>query len=41
MKTLLCCIARKANQYILEYIEYYKQLGFSHIVIYYNNKRQK
>lgn len=37
MKTLLCCIARKENRYLREYVEYYERLGFSHICIYDNN----
>lgn len=37
MKTLLCCIGRRENQYIREYVEYYKGIGFTHICIYDNN----
>ena len=37
MKTLLCCIARKENRYLREYVEYYKELGFTHICLYDNN----
>lgn len=37
MKTLLCCIGRKENQYIREYVEYYKNLGFTNICLFDNN----
>lgn len=37
IKTLLCCIGRKENQYIREYVEYYKGLGFTNICLYDNN----
>lgn len=37
MKTLLCCIGRRENQYIREYVEWYKNLGFTNIVICDNN----
>lgn len=37
MRTLLCCIGRKENQYIREYVEYYKALGFTNICLYDNN----
>ena len=37
MKTLLCCIGRKENAYIREYIEYNKALGFTNICLYDNN----
>lgn len=37
MKTLLCCIGRKENQYIREYVEWYKNLGFTNIVLIDNN----
>lgn len=37
MRTLLCCIGRKENQYIREYVEYYKKLGFTNICLYDNN----
>lgn len=37
MRTLLCCIGRKQNQYIREFVEYYKNLGFTNILLYDNN----
>lgn len=37
LKTLLCCIGKRENQYIRDFIEYYKRLGFTHIVICDNN----
>ena len=37
MKVALCCIGRMENRYILEYVEYYKQLGVDKIFIYDNN----
>lgn len=37
MKILLCCIGRLENQYIREYVEYYKDLGVTNICIYDNN----
>ena len=37
IRTLLCCIGRQENQYIREYVEYYKNLGITNIVLYDNN----
>ena len=37
MKVALCCIGRLENQYAVEYIEYYKDLGVDKIFIYDNN----
>lgn len=37
MKTLLCCIARIENEYIKEYVDYYKSLGVTNICLYDNN----
>ena len=37
LRTLLCCIGRKENQYIREYVEYYKGLGFTNVCLYDNN----
>lgn len=37
MKTLLCCIGRLENQYIREYVEYYKNLGVTNICLFDNN----
>ena len=37
IKTLLCCIGRQENQYIREYVEYYKNLGITNICLYDNN----
>ena len=37
MNTLLCCIGRQENQYIREFVEYYKNLGFTNICLYDNN----
>ena len=37
MKTLLCCIGRRENQHIREFVEWYKKLGFTNIVLYDNN----
>ena len=39
MNILLCCIAKTENQYIREFIEYYKTLGVSHICIFDNNDK--
>lgn len=38
LKTLLCCIGRLENQYIREYVEYNKNLGFTNICLYDNNR---
>lgn len=38
MRTLLCCIGRLENDYIREYVEYYKNLGFTNICLYDNNR---
>lgn len=37
IRTLLCCIGRQENQYIREYVEYYKNLGVTNICLYDNN----
>ena len=37
MKTLLCCIGRKENNHIREFVEWYKNLGFTNIVLCDNN----
>ena len=38
MKTLLCCIGRNENRYVREYVKYYKDLGFTNICLYDNNR---
>jgi len=38
LKTAVCCIACQENDYIREWVEYYKKLNFTHIFIYDNNK---
>lgn len=35
--TLVCCIGKNENRYVREYVEWYKNLGVSHIRIYDNN----
>lgn len=37
MKVALCCIGRLENQYAIEYVDYYKSIGFDKIFIYDNN----
>lgn len=37
MKVALCCIGRLENQYAVEFVEWYKKLGFDKIAIYDNN----
>lgn len=37
MKVALCCIGRLENRYAIEYVEYYKKLGFDKIIIIDNN----
>lgn len=37
MKVALCCTAKLENNYILEFVEHYKSLGFDKIFIYDNN----
>ena len=37
MKVALCCIGRLENQYAVEFVEWYKKLGFNKIFIYDNN----
>jgi hypothetical protein len=38
MKVALCVIGRLENRYALEYVEYYKDLGFDKIFVYDNNR---
>lgn len=38
MKVALCCIGRLENQYAVEFVEWYKKLGFDKIFIYDNNR---
>jgi hypothetical protein len=37
MQTAICCIAKCENDYLIEWVEYHLNLGFSHIYIYDNN----
>lgn len=37
MKTLLCCIGKNENEYAREYVEWYKNLGYTNICLYDNN----
>lgn len=37
MKVALCCIGRLENQYAVEFVEWYKKLGFDRITIFDNN----
>ena len=37
VKTLVCGIAKLENDYIREWVEHYKKLGFTNVVIYDNN----
>ena len=37
MNVAICCIGKCENRYIKEFIEWYKNLGFSHIYLYDNN----
>lgn len=37
MKTLLCTIAKYENKYLREFVEWYKSIGFTNIVLYDNN----
>ena len=37
MKVALCCIGRLENQYAVEFVEWYKSIGFDKIFIYDNN----
>lgn len=36
-KVLLCCIGKMENNYIREYVEHYKSIGFDNICLYDNN----
>ena len=38
IKICLCAIAKKENLYIPEYLNYYKNIGYSHIFLYDNNE---
>lgn len=37
LSVALCCIVKRENEYLDEYVNYYHDLGFSHIYIYDNN----
>lgn len=37
LKTVIVCIVKKENQYLREFVEYYKNLGFTNIILYDNN----
>lgn len=37
IKTLICCIGKNENRYIRDYVEWYKNLGLTHICLYDNN----
>jgi len=36
-KILLCCIGKMENNYIREFVEHHKSIGFDNIVLYDNN----
>ena len=36
-KTCLCCIVKMENLYLRDFVEYYKNIGFTNIVLYDNN----
>lgn len=37
VKTLICCIGKNENRYVRHYVEWYKNLGVTHICLYDNN----
>ena len=37
IKVALCCMAKKENLYLREWVEYHLEMGFTHIFIYDNN----
>ena len=37
LKTLVCCIGKNENRYVREYVEWYKNIGLTHIRLYDNN----
>lgn len=37
IKSLLCCIGKNENRYIRDYVEWYKNIGITHICLYDNN----
>ncbi len=41
MKVALVCCGRLENRYVIEFVEYYKQLGFDHIYIADNNRENE
>ena len=41
MKVALVCIAKDEDEYIKEWIEYHKKLGFDNIFVFENNWRCK
>lgn len=41
MKTLLCAIAKNENRYIREWVEHYRYIGITKIIIYDNNDNER
>lgn len=37
MRTSVVCIARIENHYIREWVEHYKSIGFTNVILYDNN----
>ena len=37
LRTLICCIGKNENRYVREYVEWYKNIGITHIRLYDNN----
>lgn len=38
IKSALCCIVKDENKYLREFVEHYKDIGFTHLFIYDNNE---
>lgn len=38
LKVLLCCIGRLENKYIREFVDYYRNVGFTNVCLYDNNR---
>ena len=38
MRVAICCLIRRGNKYVREWIEHHKSIGIDHIFLYDNNR---